>query len=227
METVKFYFDPGCPWCYQTSRWAKRLAELGEIDLDWGLFSLDVVNAPEGTDPLDMDAPGGPALRTAVAIGDTHGSRAIGPFYTALGQRNFEAGEPPSDATAAIRESLGDAGLDGGLLDAALDDPKTWARVVESTLGIVDRVGRLGVPTIVLDGGDGPAIFGPVVSLLPTDEDAVELWRHTLWLTRYENFAELKRSRQPQDDLPVMKWWRAKRAEREAQERQEKDKASA
>ena len=31
MEQVKFHFDPRCPWCYQTSRWAVRLEELGEI----------------------------------------------------------------------------------------------------------------------------------------------------------------------------------------------------
>nr|MBA2437248.1 hypothetical protein [Acidimicrobiia bacterium] len=52
-----------------------------------------------------------------------------------------------------------------------------------------------GVPTIVLDGGEGPAIFGPVVSEVPTDEEAVELWRHVSWLARYENFSELKRDR--------------------------------
>ena len=52
-EPVKFYFDPRCPWCYQTSRWAKRLEELGEIGLDWGVFSLEVVNLEEqpGFDP--------------------------------------------------------------------------------------------------------------------------------------------------------------------------------
>jgi hypothetical protein len=48
MEVVKFHFDPICPWCYQTSRWAKRLEQLGEIELDWGLFSLEVVNLEEG-----------------------------------------------------------------------------------------------------------------------------------------------------------------------------------
>jgi hypothetical protein len=52
-----------------------------------------------------------------------------------------------------------------------------------------------GVPTIVLDGGDGPAIFGPVISEVPSDEDALALWHHVSWLVRYEAFAELKRDR--------------------------------
>jgi hypothetical protein len=30
---------------------------------------------------------------------------------------------------------------------------------------------------------------------VPTDEEAVELWRHVSWLVRYENFSELKRDR--------------------------------
>ena len=47
MEPVKFHFDPLCPWCYQTSRWARRLEELGEITLEWGVFSLEVVNLEE------------------------------------------------------------------------------------------------------------------------------------------------------------------------------------
>src|SRR5271170_3348256 len=51
VDHVKFYFDPRCPWCYQTSRWANRLEQLGEIELDWGVFSLEVANLPEGGNP--------------------------------------------------------------------------------------------------------------------------------------------------------------------------------
>src|SRR5947199_8493704 len=88
MEKVKFHFDPRCPWCYQTSRWAKQLESLGEIELDWGVFSLEVVNLEDGADPRALEPTGSPALRTAVVIERTHGSKAIGPFYTALGRRN-------------------------------------------------------------------------------------------------------------------------------------------
>ena len=219
MEQVKFYFDPRCPWCYQTSRWAKRLEQLGEIELDWGVFSLEVVNLPDDHDPMELSSTGSPALRTALAIADTHGSKAIGPFYTALGRRNFETVPPPSDAAVAVRESLTEAGLDPALCDAALADEKTWVKVVEETKAMVARIGKLGVPTLVLDGGDGPAIFGPVVSDLPSDADAVALWRHTSWLVRYENFGELKRKRQPQTDLPTIGWYREQRAKREAEGR--------
>src|ERR1700688_1058474 len=87
LEHVKFHFDPRCPWCYQTSRWARRLEELGEIELEWGVFSLEVVNLKEGMDRREFDARSGPALRTAVTIRDSLGAKAIGPFYAALGRR--------------------------------------------------------------------------------------------------------------------------------------------
>src|SRR5207248_2944325 len=179
---------------------------LGEIELDWGVFSLEVVNLEEGKDPRVLEATGSPALRTAVVIEREHGSRAIGPYYTALGRRQFETVPPPSDPVVAARESLEEAGLEPALCDKALADPSTWQVVVDETARLIEKIGKLGVPTIVLDGGEGPAIFGPVVSSLPSDEDAVELWRHTSWLVRYSNFGELKRNREPITELPVVAW---------------------
>ena len=222
MDQVKFHFDPRCPWCYQTSRWAKRLEELGEIALDWEVFSLEVVNLEEGKDPKELGATGSPALRTAVVIAENHGSKAIGPFYTALGKRTFEQVPPPvdrSEMVAAVRKSLQESDLDPALCDKALSDPATWDKVITETQAMVERIGKLGVPTIVLDGGAGAAIFGPVISDMPTDEDAVELWRHTAWLARYGNFAELKRKRAHITELPVMEWYKEQRAKAAARER--------
>lgn len=214
MQVVKFFFDPRCPWCYQTSKWANRLEELGEIELDWGVFSLEVLNRAEGVDPMSLLATGSPQLRTAVAISRAHGSRVVGRFYAELGSRTFEraAAADPAAAHDIIRDSLRGAGLDPALLDAALDDDSTWREIVDTTVALHDRLGDVGVPTIVLDGGDGPAIFGPVIVSLPNDADAVELWRHTEWLTRYENFAELKRKRSGRPDLPSIEFQARQRA---------------
>lgn len=216
MSAVTFFFDPRCPWCYQTSKWAKRLEALGEITLDWGVFSLEVLNIEEGRDPMELLDKGSPALRTAVVIADEHGSAAIGPFYTALGERTFERAEPlGEEPVEQVRAALEASGLDPGLVDKALGDDTTWRRVVDRTAELHERVGDVGVPTIVLDGGDGPAIFGPVIVEQPTDDDAVELWRHTEWLTRYGNFAELKRKRSGPPSLPLMAWYAKERARRE------------
>jgi protein-disulfide isomerase-like protein with CxxC motif len=206
LDQVKFYFDPACPWCYQTSRWARRVEELGEIELDWGIFSLEVINLPAGKDVRDLEPRSGPALRTAIAIRESQGSKAIGPFYAALGKRIWEQPPPPDDMVAAVRESLQAAGLRPTLADSALADPSTWDAVLAEHRALVEKNHGFGVPTLVLDGGAGPEIFGPVISTLPNDEDAVALWRHTSWLVRYGNFAELKRTRLGRPDLATIRW---------------------
>jgi len=218
VDHVKFHFDPRCPWCYQTSRWANRLEELGEIELDWGVFSLEVANLPEGEDPRAIEATSGPALRTAVIIRDRVGSPAIGPFYAALGARIWEQPPMPDDMVEAVRSALQQAQLDPSFVDDALADQASWDAVVAEHEALVARTGAFGVPTLVVDGDDGPAIFGPVVSALPDDADAVELWHHVRWLVRYDNFAELKRGRGSPPDLPTAAWFRRER---------EKSKASA
>jgi predicted DsbA family dithiol-disulfide isomerase len=211
METVRFHFDPICPWCYQTSRWAKRLEQLGEIQLDWGLFSLEVVNLKDESDPHRLQARSGPALRTAILIRERKGGAEIGRFYTALGKRVWEESPPEQDMATAVRGALEEIGLDVEWCDEALASPPTWDAVLEEHYRLIERTRSFGVPTIVLDGGSGPAIFGPVISELPTDEDAVELWRHVLWLARYQNFSEMKRDRTNAPDLPAMTWYRSQR----------------
>jgi hypothetical protein len=206
MEQVKFYFDPACPWCYQTAKWAWRLEQLGEIKLDWGVFSLEVVNLAAGKDPRELDARSGPALRTSLIIRDREGPSAVGAFYSTLGKRIWEQPPPPDDMILAVRESLQGAGLSPTLVDKAVADPATWDAVLQEHRALVEQTRSFGVPTIMLDGGKGPAIFGPVISELPSDEDTVALWRHTAWLVRYGNFAELKRTRLGRPDLPTIKW---------------------
>lgn len=80
-EPIRFYFDPICPWTYQTSRWVRTLERLGEIQLSWGLFSLEIQNA--GQEPEDLAASharSALALRTAVLARDAGGPQALGAF---------------------------------------------------------------------------------------------------------------------------------------------------
>ena len=194
VEHVRFHFDPICPWCYQTSRWVRRLVELGEIEVSWGLFSLELANAGSEESARKGHARSAPALRTALVVGEQVGSDAVGALYAALGAAVHEQGEPIDDE-ATISGALERAGLEPAWLGKAVGDDTSWNRVRAAHEALVDRTRSFGVPTIVLDGGDGPAIFGPVISEVPSDDDAVELWRHVAWLTRYENFSELKRDR--------------------------------
>ena len=205
-EPVRFYFDPRCPWCYQTSRWARRLAELGEIRLDWGVFSLALINA--GDEDVDGEAPAQAGIRTVIRARQAAGADGVNHFYAALGRRIHELAEPADDPATVI-DALRDADLATDLLREATTDPSTWTTVKEEHTALVERTRSFGVPTIVLDGGEGPAIFGPVISNVPSDDDGVELFRHVAWLARYENFSELKRNRTTDPDLETFRRRRA------------------
>ncbi len=211
MDAVRFHFDPICPWCYQTSRWAKRVERLGEIELDWGLFSLEVVNLKDGADPRELQARSAPHCGRRPSSESGRAAPRSDPSTAALGKRIWEQSPPEQDMATAVRAALEEVGLDVAWCDEALSDPRTWEAVLYEHHALIERTRSFGVPTIVLDGGTGPAIFGPVISELPSDEDAVDLWRHVSWLARYENFAELKRDRIKSPDLPAMTWYQAQR----------------
>lgn len=183
------------------------------IELDWGVFSLELQNA--GKEPEELaqaHARSARALRTAIAVRDAVGASAVGAFYEALGERVHERGEPLDDA-GTVDAALGDVGLDARLSAAAWADPSTAERVAAEHRGLCERTRSFGVPTIVLDAGAGPAIFGPVITEVPDDDDAVELWQHVSWLARYANFAELKRDRLAYPALESVRRWQQARDE--------------
>lgn len=49
-----------------------------------------------------------------------------------------------------------------------------------------------------------------MISNVPADGEAVELWRHVSWLARYGNFSELKRDRSIDPDLESFRTYRAR-----------------
>lgn len=215
-EPVRFHFDPICPWCYQTSRWARRLEELGVVDIEWGVFSLELQN--RGDEPEDLaraHARSELGLRTAIAVRDDAGAAGVGRFYEHLGARVHERGEPLDDE-GTVEAALGDAGLSGHLARQAMDDGSTLDRVAAEHRELCERTRSFGVPTIILDGGEGPAIFGPVIVDVPDDDDAVASWEHVSWLVRHDSFAELKRERDRAPELESVRRWQQRQAERAA-----------
>jgi 2-hydroxychromene-2-carboxylate isomerase len=208
-EPVTLLFDVRSPWCYQTSRWLRRLAALGEITLSWGVFSLEVVNLHDDEDPAGYGAEYGPALRVALALGGEHGRQAIGDFYAAFGTRMWET--PAQDEAGALpdvpeltRQALADIGIDPGYADKVLTDEGTWTAVLDEHRHWADTLRVFGVPTLVLGHDHEHVVFGPVLAALPNDEDAVQLWRHLHGLARLGTLYELKRfkSLQARADLP-------------------------
>ncbi|MBA3431756.1 MAG: hypothetical protein H0U16_09790 [Actinobacteria bacterium] len=72
----------------------------------------------------------------------------MGRVYKELGKRNHE--DPSEDLDqAAVRSSLGAAGLDPSIVDRALYDDHTMEDVRAEHEAAVSEVGAFGVPTIV------------------------------------------------------------------------------
>jgi 2-hydroxychromene-2-carboxylate isomerase len=169
---VRFHFDPLCPWAWQASKWIREVEKVRDVDIEWRLFSLELINE-DGDDPLaDAHARGGVALRTLVLVRREGGNDAVGRVYKALGTRVHEA--PSQDLDHVVmRSALEDEGFDPSMLDRALTDNSTAEDVRTEHVAAVSEVGAFGVPTIVLDGG---GMFGPVIAKAPTGEAAGELW---------------------------------------------------
>jgi hypothetical protein len=213
---VVFYFDPLCPWCFQTSRWMHRVEELGRASIEWGFFSLIIGNSEGGVDTVDPTNERLWPLRVAVAVREKYGNAAVGRFYQVVATRHWEGLEDYSVAT--FEAALTDVGLDPAVASAAVTDHSTWEILSREHAELVAATQSFGVPTIRFGGPDAPAIFGPVVSEIPSDEDAIALFDHVAWLATYPNFAELKRERIVELDTERSRQWAVKRAAKQAAE---------
>lgn len=198
--TVDFWFDPLCPWAWLTSRWMLEVEKVRPVEVRWHVMSLAVLNEPrldelpaEYREMMEKTAWG--PVRVAVAAEREHGSKVLGPLYTAMGTRFHNRGEGISPETTAA--ALRDAGLPAELADAAESDAYDTELRASHQQGI-ELVGQdVGTPVISVPGADGEpvAFFGPVVTPAPKGEAAGKLWDGTLLVASTPGFYEIKRTR--------------------------------
>lgn len=209
MSDLDFYFDPVCPFAWMTSKWVRMVAEQREYDVDWRFISLRMINAhidydahfPAGYE--DGHTAGLKMLRVAAKLRAEQGREAVGPLYLAIGQRVFDtpAAQMGPHAPGSreflepILAELGLApGLDEALLDA-LEDNGFDDEIRAETDAALALTGKdVGTPILQFKPPSGTAFFGPVISRLPSPEEAGALWDNVLGLASFPGFAELKRS---------------------------------
>ena len=210
---LHFYFDPLCPFAWMTSKWVRQVAAQREYAVDWRFVSLRLLNAHVDYDshfPPEYEAghtAGLRMLRVAARARAEHGRDAIGPLYEAFGRHVFEVDRPANRAELGLQNAvipmLAEAGLPASLADA-LDDESADAEIQAETDEALALTGKdVGTPILHFEPPRGVAFFGPVISRLPTDAEAVELWDHVIALARFPGFAELKRSLRERPQLPA------------------------
>lgn len=210
---VTIWVDPGCPWCFQTARWARKLEADGLLELSWCFLPLEVHNAETRVLDVAVHTWSVPAMRVALLVREELGQSVAGRFFEAVAGRQHHLDERLR-LPETIRSALVQAGLPEAYLDRALADEGTAQRLMAEYQTIADRA--IGVPTFQFDGRDGPAVFGPVIVQVPEGEAARELWDHFAWLARNENVYEIKRERSQLPDLEGIRLAQARRAARQA-----------
>lgn len=212
---LEFFFDPGCPFAWQTSVWIRRVAELRDVRIGWRFISLKFIN--EDKDEYlpgmrDAQHQGLRYHRICAAAREQFGNEAVGDLYRAWGEAywNTEAeGEFPDKikagfAHAVPAELIASVGLPASLLDAADDD--SWDPLIRAeTDEAFRRTGDdVGTP-IITYLPSGNSLFGPVISSQPDDDAAVAFYDALRTFADFPEFSELKRTKRAPLDLPLLK----------------------
>lgn len=205
---LHFYFDPVCPFAWMTSKWVRMVVRQRAYTVDWRFISLRLLNDHLDYDthfPVGYDAghtAGLRLLRVAAKTRAEYGRAVIGQLYAAIGARVFDdpsvAGDDTHGAYRGTRPFLApildDLGLPRDLLDA-LDDESWDSEIQAETDEALTLTGKdVGTPILQFAPPEGVAFFGPVISRLPTPDQAGQLWDHVIGLASFPGFAELKRS---------------------------------
>jgi len=201
-EPIVFYFDPMCPYAYQTSVWIRDVRTRVPLDIEWKFFSLEEVNLVAGKrHPWERPwSYGFGQMRVGVLIRRELGNDGVDRWYETIGRAFFYDGTKTHvpETHARVIEA---AGFDPSLVERAIADDTTLDQARSEHEDAVTRYGAHGVPTIVFESGY--AVYGPVVVPAPQGEDAEALWELTRGMQRFPNLYELRHPKTMDDLLHV------------------------
>ena len=191
VTTVTMWFDPVCPFSWNTARWLTDAAAKTDADIDWQLMNLAVLNEGRQLPPPQQarmhDSRQIGRLMTAITL--ELGVTGLGSAYFAFGERYFRG--------AAVDDTLVDHVLRhagarrttaAAMRDTSLDD-----MVRRSHQRAQDALGEPGGSPILRMNEH--TFFGPVLTGLPDSGIAVELFDALTTLSAIPQFTQLQRPR--------------------------------
>jgi hypothetical protein len=202
---IEFFWDPVCPFAWITSRWVEKVVAQTDYSVDWKFISLRILNKDKdyATDfPPEYEhghTAGLRMLRAAAKVREELGREQMGPLYSAYGARYWDMKKGTLNRRVLgtvehTAECLELAGLPTEFA-TAVDDESFDAIIELETELALSRTGRdVGTPIISFRPPDGLSFFGPVISRVPSDEQAVPLWNAVIELASFPGFSEMKRS---------------------------------
>ena len=201
---IEFFWDPVCPWAWITSRWVVEVAAQRNLSVDWRFISLRLLNEhkdyatdfPDGY--IAGHGSGLKLLRVASAIRAAQGPARMSELYTQFGGDVHVRGRR-SDIVdhfdAGFPDYLRSVGIEEEFLAAANDESYDEGLRASTQEGL-SRTGKdVGTPIISFRrDGVQSSFFGPVISRVPTGDEALRLWDAIWEVANFPGFAELKRS---------------------------------
>jgi hypothetical protein len=191
VTVVDMWFDPKCPWAWNTSRWLLEVERVRPVETRFHVMSLWLLNQDREnledwyrTWLADTLGP----VRVLVAAEQKYGPAVLRDLYTEIGNRIHH--ERLAIGPALYRSALSALGLAEDLAEAADSADHDVALLASHRAGL-DPVGEdLGTPALHI--GEA-AFFGPVVTPVPRGEAAGRLFDGMLLMVQTPGFFELKR----------------------------------
>ena len=180
-----------------TARWVvDEVQPHRDINITWQPISLLEKNQP--AEDSEYFAPVNythKLLRVMESIRDGEGDDAYQKAYWEFASRIHHDGQRQDDFD--LPDALATAGFDASYADALNDE--SFDKVIKSKMQAgLDLTGDdVGTPIIALDDDDGDrvALFGPVITRVPTTEQSLRLWDAFVAAAQTPGFWELKRTR--------------------------------
>ncbi|HEV2360879.1 MAG TPA: DsbA family protein [Acidimicrobiales bacterium] len=202
-ESVEFFFDPICPWAYQTSLWIREVQALAAVEVKYRFFSLEEINhEPGAKHPWERAWTYGWSLMRVGALLRRQDPKLLDHWYLGVGHAFHEEGRQ-----VFLRNEAEDLAVELGLghdvVARAMADQTTHDDVLADHRYAVERLGAFGVPTLAFK--DRRPVFGPVITPAPTGAKALRLWEVVTAWTDFPFLYEMRTPKREDDFAHIAK----------------------